>query len=162
MSILDVVYASAPTSGYLIATIEIVHYSFNTIRVCSGFDDLNLTLEDDSVVTFYAGGIDVALPARDSSGQQFLTFAIDNVMGIVQQSIDAALEAGGEIVLIYRSYLSTDLTGPAEPALRMVVTGGSLEGGKANIQASYYDLLNTAWPRDRYTIDFSPGIKYIS
>ena len=33
----------------------------------------------------------------------------------------------------------------------MVVRGGVLEEGEVQFQASYYDMLNTSWPRERYT-----------
>lgn len=161
MSILDIVYASAPTSEILIPTLEISHPSFETIRVCGGFEDVTATTEASETVTFTATGIDVSLPARDDSGQQTLVFAIDNVMGEVQSAIDSAMDAGGEITLIFRQYLASDLTGPADTPLTMTISGGVLEGATAQIQASYFDLLNTAWPRDRYTAEFAPGLRYL-
>lgn len=162
MSILDVVYSSAPASEVIIPTLEIRHPSaFDPIRICAGFEDQTVTLEDDSVVTFIAGGIDVALPAKNTSGQQKLIFAIDNVTGQAQQAIDAAIAAGGQTSIIYRTYLSSDLTAPAEPPLYMTLVGGTFEGSTVQLQASYYDLLNTSWPRERYTLDFSPGLAYL-
>lgn len=161
MKILDIVYSSAPTDIIMIPTIEINHPSFDPIRICAGFNDVDAMLETSEQVTFVATGMDIALPAKDQSGQQVLTFAIDNVMGEVQQAIDASIDAGGQAKLIYRVYLSTDLSEPAEPPLEMTIVGGVLEGSVAQIQAAYYDLLNTAWPRERYTAKFAPCIRYM-
>lgn len=158
--LLDIVYASAPTDQVLIPTLEILHPAFDPIRICAGFEDITATLETGQTVTFLAGGIDISLPARDSTGQQNLTFAIDNVTGEAQRAVDAATDAGGQVTIIYRSYLHTDLSVPAEPPLTMTMAGAAFEGGRVQVQATYYDLLGTSWPRMRYTSDFSPGLKY--
>lgn len=161
MTILETVYASAPADQVLIPTLEIAHDAIETIRICAGFEDVEATLEDDSTVTFEAAGIQIALPKRDTSGQQSLTFAIDGVTGIAQDRIDAALEAGGQVTITYRTFLSSDLTAPADTPLVMTLVQGRIERGVVQLQASYHDLLNYAWPRDRYTADFSPGIRYL-
>lgn len=161
MTLLAVVYASAPSDQVIIPTLEISHPSIETIRLCSGFEDQVLTLENGDEVTFEASGIQIALPKRDTSGQQNLTFAIEGVSGIAQQRIDAALEAGGPVTITYRTYLSSDPSAPAEPALVMTLVAGTFEGSTVQLQAAYYDLLSYAWPRERYSAEFSPGIKYL-
>jgi hypothetical protein len=163
MTLLSTLYASAPAAEVLIPTLEISHPSFaEPIRTCAGFEDHTVTLEDSTTqATFVASGLDVSLPARNASGQQNLTFAIENVTGIAQDAIDRALEAGGEIRVIYRSYLASDLSEPAEPPLKMVLVGARFEGASLQVTASYMDIINQAWPRDRYTVDFAPGLKYI-
>ena len=159
MSILDVVYSSAPAAEVIISTLEIKHpTAFETIRICDGFEDQTVTLEDDSVVTFLAGGIDIALPKKDTSGQQTLAFAIDNVTGEAERAVDAAIEAGGQVTVIFRPYLYSDLSAPAEPPLVLTMVGGQFEGSVVQIEAAYFDLLNTAWPRKRYTLEFAPGL----
>lgn len=161
MTIVARVYASAPADQVLIPTLEIAHPSIETIRICAGFDDQTVTLEDNSVVIFEAAGIEVALPKRDTSGQQQLTFALDGVSGIAQARIDDALEAGGPVTITYRTYLASDLSAPAEPALVMTLVSGMFQGGVVQLQAAYHDLLNYGWPRERYTAEFAPGIRYL-
>jgi predicted ABC-type sugar transport system permease subunit len=161
MSILDIVYSSAPTSEVIIPTLEIKHpTAFEPIRICAGFEDHMITLESGQTVLFQGGGIDVSLPSKDTSGQQVLAFAIDNVTGEAQRAIDSALQAGGGVTVTYRTYLHSDLSAPAEPPLVLTMAGGSFEGSVVQIRAAYFDLLNTAWPRDRYTIDFAPGLAF--
>lgn len=163
MTLLSTLYASAPAAEVLIPTLEISHPSFpgGAIRTCAGFEDHTVTLEDGSVVTFTASGLDVSLPARNGSGQQNLAFAIENVTGIAQDAIDRAMEAGGQIEVIYRSYVASDLSEPAEPPLRMVLVGAEFRGANVQVTASYMDIINQAWPKDRYTATFAPGLKHI-
>ena len=161
MTILETVYASAPASEVLIPTLEIKHPAISTIRTCAGFENHTVTLETSEEVTFEASGLDVSLPERSDRGQQNLVFAIENVTGIAQRAIDDAMAEGGDILVIYRTFLSSDLSTPAEPPLRMVLVGADFEGSTVNVTASYMDLINQAWPRERYTADFAPGLRYI-
>lgn len=162
MTILSVVYASAPVDEVSIPCLEIDSPAFSEpILTCAGFEDHTVTLETDEEVTFIASGLDVSLPERDTSGQQNLNFAIENVTGIAQQAIEDALEAGEPVSIIFRHYLASDLSAPAEPPLRMTLVGAEFEGSTVQVTASYMDIINHAWPRERYTVDFAPGLKYI-
>lgn len=161
MSILDVVYASAPTDVVIISTVELDAPSFvQPIRNCTGFEDQTVTLETSEVVMFTAAGIDVALPARDESGKQDLVFAIENVTGEAQAAIDHALESGEVITMTYRKYLSVDLSAPAEAPARMTVINVNMNASTAQVRCSYNDIIGRAWPRRRYTPEFSPGLRY--
>lgn len=162
MSILDTVYASAPDDVVLIPTIEITAPSFaEPIRNCTGFEDIEVGLDGGGMATFIASGLDVALPTKDESGQQNLVFAIENVTGEAQAVIDTALENGEVIELIYRLYLSDDLSQPAETPRRMVIIDASFSASQVQVTASYNDIINRAWPRRRYTPDFAPGLRYV-
>lgn len=160
MTIIATVYASAPTSEVIIPTLEIL--SPTPQRICGGFEDVTVTQETGQTVTFLGAGLDISLPTADSSGRQNLRFAIDGVTGQAQAQIDAALESGAQVPIIYRPYLASDLTAPAGPPMRMTLIGGGFEGGHVELEAAYYDLLNTAWPRELYTVEFAPGLKYFN
>jgi hypothetical protein len=131
------------------------------IRVCTGFENQILTLETAEEVTFIAGPLEISEPKRDTSGQQTLKFSIANATGAAQQAVETALESGEQVPVIYRLYLESDKTAPAALPFEMVLSGGGFDGIMVGIEASYYDLLNTAWPRDRYTAEFAPGLRYI-
>lgn len=161
MTILSVVYASAPAAEVLIPTLEIKHPAISTIRTCAGFEDHALTLEGGEDALFRGSGLDVSLPARNASGQQDLAFAIENVTGIAQDAIDRAMQSGGEIRVIYREYLASDTAAPAAPPLRMVLTDARFKGSMVQVTASYMDIINRAWPRERYTAEFAPGLRYL-
>lgn len=160
MTILERVFASSGTE-VVIPTLEITCSAWSDpILLCNGYEDQTCVTEDARTLTFRAGGIQIALPKRDTSGTQLLTFAIDNVTGEAQALVDDALAAGALIYLCFRHYLSTDLTEPAEPPLNLVVRDGTMEGTTLQVNAAFFDLINTAWPREFYTADFAPGLRY--
>lgn len=161
MSIIETVYASAPSDKVILATLEILVPGEDPIRVVAAYEDLTATLETDETVTFQAGPFEYKEPSKDTRGQQTLTFAIANVTGEAQKAVEAALDADVEVPVNYRVFLSTDLTAPAKTPFKMTLRGGTFEGMMVQIEAGYYDLLNTSWPRKRYTADFAPGLRYI-
>lgn len=162
MTILERVFASGGTE-VVIPTIELSCVAWAApIALCNGYEDHVCITEDARTLTFLASGIAVALPKRDTSGTQKLTFGIDNVTGEAQQLIDQALDAGELVHLTFRHYLSTDKTAPAEPPLKFVVKGGEMEGSTLRVTAAFFDLINVAWPRNFYTADFAPGLRYFS
>lgn len=160
MTILSVVYASSPSDEVIIPTLEIQVPGHVPIRICAGFEDQMLGV-DGVYVQFEAGSLQVALPASNTTGQQTLTFGVSNVNGIAQRYVDDALESGQEVKVIYREYLASDPSAPARLPYVMTLTGGQFENGDAQFEAGYYDLLNAAWPRERYTAENAPGLKYL-
>lgn len=156
MTILEQVYASAGPD-VIIATIELDCSAWaEPIRICTGFEDQTLGGE-----VYTAAGVDVALPKKTNTGGQSLTFAIDNVAGIAQQRVDEALEAAAQITLTYRTFLASDKSAPAEAPYRFVVQSGRMQGSTLQVNAGFFDAINTRFPRDLYTLEFAPGIKYL-
>ncbi|HBP5289134.1 DUF1833 family protein [Pseudomonas aeruginosa] len=144
-----------------IATIEITRASRpDPILICQGFNDLTCMTEDARLLTFVAGAIDVSIPKRDNSGNQNVGFAIDNVTGFAQQYIAEAIDAGEPVTLVLRIYLESDLTAPAERPYRMRVKGADFESLTVQVEAGYYDLINTAALRHIYNVSEFPGLKY--
>lgn len=161
MSIINTVYASAPAEYVVLPTIEILVSGIDPIRVVAAYEDVTATLETDETVTFKAGPFEHKEPSKDTSGNQTLTFAIANVMGEAQEAVEAALESGEDVAVNYRIFLSTDLTAPASNPYKMTLRGGTFEGLMSQIEAGYFDLLNTQWPRRRYIAEEFPGLRYI-
>lgn len=160
MTILERVFASSGTE-VVIPTLEITCTAWAApLLLCNGFEDQTCTTEDARTLTFTAAAIAVALPKRNTAGTQVLTFAIDNVNGQAQQLVDQALNASARIYLTFRQYLSSDKSAPAETPLKFVVRDGVIEGASLQVNAAFYDAINTAWPRAYYTASFSPGLRY--
>ena len=160
MTVLEQVYASG--GDVILPTLELTCDAWGEpILICDGFEDQTCVTEDARTLTFIAAGIDVALPKKTNSGAQNLTFAIDNVTGEAQQKIDQALEAEDRVMLIYREFLASDKSSPAQAPYRFVVRSGQMRGNSVQIMAGFFDAINTAWPRDLYTLNFTPGIKYL-
>jgi hypothetical protein len=160
VTILEQVYASG--GDIIISTLELTCPAWvEPIRICNGFEDQTVTLETAASATFVAAGIDVSLPEKSNRGGASLSFAIDNVLGEAQSLLDQAFEEGEQVLLTYRAYLASDLSEPAEAPLKLIVRGGTMQGSTIQIQAAFFDLINTKWPRNDYTAGFAPGLKYI-
>lgn len=160
MTILNRLYASSGEE-VIIETLQInigpeIHY------LCKGYEDITATTENGDIVTFNAAAIDIALPARNSDGTQDLQFAIDNIDGIVSTAIRNALGNLTGATLTYRNYVSTDLTAPAAVPYTLAVKNGYWTATQAQITAGYMNVLDTAWPRYRYTLPYYPGLRYMS
>lgn len=158
---LERVYASGGPE-VIIPTLELTCEAWDEpILVCAGFENQTCVTEDARTLTFIAVGMSASLPKVGNSGGQNITTAIDNVLGIAQEKIDTALDAEQRIRQVYRTYLSSDLSGPAEPPYYMTVLGGTTTGTQVQIDAGYFDLINVGWPRDLYTLQFAPGLRYL-
>ncbi|MDI3359785.1 DUF1833 family protein [Lelliottia sp. V89_10] len=160
MTILNRLYASSGPE-VIIETLQVV-VGDSTYWLTRGWDDITATLENGQQATFTACGIDIALPARNSDGTQDLKFAISNVDGVVSTTIRNALENLESGSLTYRNYISTDLSAPASKPYTLKIKSGSWTALQAQITAGYMDVLDTAWPRHRYTLPEHPGLRYIS
>lgn len=161
MSILDIVRASGG-SDVVIPTLELSCPVWpESLYICAGYEDITAVTELGVTVTFQAAGIDVSLPKKNNDGTQKLAFAIDNVRGDAQRMISDARDVDARITITYRTYLYSDLSAPAEKPYVMTALSASMKGPKVEISAGYFDMINSAWPRDRYTADFAPGLKYI-
>jgi hypothetical protein len=160
VTILNQVYASG--GDCIISTLELTCPAWSApVLICQGFEDQTCITEDARTLTFSASGIDIALPKKGNSAGQSLTFAIDNVTGEAQAKIDQALEAEQRISMTYRMFLASDKSAPAEPPYFMTVSGGTMQGSGVQIQAGFFDLINTKWPRELYTTKFAPGLRYL-
>lgn len=160
-ALLERVYASGGPE-IIIATLEIYSSAWpEPVLICTGYDDVVAFDENGIERVFEASGFDATRPKVDSSGGQTITFAVNNANGIIQQLTDAAMNAGVQAGAIFREYLSTDLSAPSATPYRMVVTGGKMKGITAEIECGYFDLINTKWPRRKYTLNRYPCLRYI-
>lgn len=161
MNPLEVAFAS-PGAEVLIPCIEIASEAWaEPILLTHGFEDITATTEDGRTLTFKAGGIDVAMPKKDNTGNQTVTFAIDGVTGEAQNLIQSAIDSEKRIRQILRLYLSTNLSAPAQRPYYMTVRSGTLEVEHVETQAGYFDMIGTKFPRDNYNADQFPCIKYV-
>lgn len=162
MSILDIARASGGTDCE-IPTLELSCPAWSeSIFICAGFEDQIFTLEDGRTVTFTAAGLDVSLPKRDNSGSQSLGIAIDNVTGVAQQRIDEAKAANSRITITMRLYLESDPGAPAERPVVMPARTAEMKGVTLQLTGGYFDLINAAWPRRRFTLAEFPGLRYLA
>jgi len=126
-----------------------------------GWDDMTVTLETGTSATFTGSAIEIALPARNADGTQDLKFAISNIDGVVSTAIRNALDNLSNASLTFRRYVSTDLSAPASPPFTLVIKEGSWTATEVQITAGYMNILDTSWPRYRYTLTDFPGLRYL-
>ena len=65
------------------------------------------------------------------------------------------------VYLTYTEYLEADKATPARTPITMVIVGGECSALSVQVEAQYFDMLNFAWPRERYTADKAPGTKHL-
>lgn len=163
MTTLSEWYASAPTHELMISALTIDGRegggAEDYVRLCDGFEDMNLGV-DGVLQPFQACSLALSLPARNTSGQQELTFAVGGINPQAQAYVDAATEAGTPITIRLRQYMLTDKMNPANE-LELKLKGGVFEGEQAQFVGSYQDLLNQRWPRELYTTINAPGLVYM-
>ncbi len=162
MSLIAEVYASGGPEPIL-HTLEITSVAWAApIRLVLGYEDRTLTDELGVPKTYLATAFNISLPERNNTGNQSLQFAIDNVDGTAQRRIDEALSSAAEVLMTYRAYLRSYPGAPASTPLKFRVLGGTIEASQIRIDAGFYDTLNTKWPRRLYTVDFAPGLTYMT
>ena len=148
-------------------TFEFTHSSLTggVLRLVKGFYDLEATLEDSSVVTFSAAGIDTKLPGKSVDGSQDIQITMDNTNGEVWTQLNLVIEANRTsstpIICTYRPYLESDTSAPAGTAYVLTVTSGSITRTTATIRASYSPLPDTTFPKGRYYATNYPWLKYV-
>lgn len=163
MNPLNEYYCSGNSEQVLLQTLEITASAWaEPVLLCQGFEDQLCVTEDGRVLLFLASGMDVALPKSEGSATQQLTFGLDNVSRAAQLLLTQAIDSQSEVTLVRRAYLWPNLSAPAEPPSVMTVLGASFDSTAAQVKAGLLDLLNTRWPRLTYTLEFSPGIRYIN
>lgn len=158
MTVLNRLYASSG-SEVIIETLQIVVGS-ETYWLTKGWEDITATLEDGTTQTFTACGIDIALPARNADGTQDLKFAISNVEGVVSTAIRKALKDLSSATITYRCFVSSDLNAPTSSPYTMAIKSGYWTNVEVQFTAGYLNVLDTAWPRYRYTLPNFPGLRY--
>ncbi|MDG1643687.1 DUF1833 domain-containing protein [Klebsiella huaxiensis] len=158
MTAINRLYASSGPEA-IIGTLQIdiggqSHY------LCEGYEDITAVTEEGATVTFIACAIVLSLPARNEDGTQDLKFMLCNIDGVVSTAIRRTIDAISSASITFRKYISTDLSAPAEPPLPMPVKGGSWTPLTVNVTAGFKNMLDYAWPRDRYILNYFQGLRY--
>lgn len=159
MSILKRLYASSGPE--IIHEVLQVSDGITTYYLTKGWDYLAVRLENGAAVSCTPCGMDLAIPARNDDGTQDLNFALSNVDGKASAFIRAALTAGRSMTLVYRVYTSNDLGAPAHAPNRFKIKSGTVTATQVSITAGYFNLLDTAWPRNTYNLNKFPGLRYL-
>ena len=159
-------YASAPSNIIVYHTLELYHPAFSTpIRVVRDYTDLTATLEatalrdPSTAVSFTRFAFDFTKPEVSATGIPQITITMDNVDRAIVANIEAAMGTSDMVTVIYREYLSTDLTCPANnPPLEMTLITVSADMFKVTATAGFPNLMNKRFPTSEYSSTVFNGL----
>lgn len=159
-------YASAPADAVIYHTLEIWHENFTApIYVVRDFDDLNATIESGAArnasteVTFVGFAFDIVPPEVDKAGVPQCVIEIDNASREILANIELAMGSTSPITVIYRAYLSDDLSGPEnDPPLELTIMSITADVFKVRATAGFGSLANLKFPRQEYSAEVFPGL----
>lgn len=162
-------FATAPTDEVLYHTLEIFHESFaEPIRVVQGFEAITATLEADAprdastAVEFTPLWFEFDLPPVRAEEVPFMEVQIHDASRLVVQPLEDAQDEPAAIQMIYRPYLSSDLTQPQmSPPLILQFERVRVSQGDnlVSATATFNDFRNRAFPFRNYTPDEFPGLR---
>lgn len=150
---LNEIYASGGQLPAVTLTIE--NEEIGELNFILAYEDKKI---DD--VTYRASAFTVQLPERSDSGFTDLSFSICGVNGQCFDYIKRALSSHTTTYLTLRQWhpQSNEML----YTLTLTVTGGQITRSQANFTASFCDMLNTEFPKLRYTVQNVPGLKYVA
>lgn len=159
-------YASAPADEIIYHTLEIWHAAFTApIRVVRDHATLTATLEataprDASTeVEFVAFAFDIIPPDVTHGALPQCVIEIDNVDRTILAQVEAAMTTTTPITMIYRAFLSSDLSGPEnDPPLSLTVKSISADVFRIRATAGFDDLANMRFPALEYEAETFPGL----
>lgn len=158
------VYASAPNNIEVITCMRITGASFEPINIVKG--DRNYLIDiDGQPVLFEQGQITYEKPENTAGAVQSMTFGF---AGVSRQALKYAVESiENKTPVFVELFEFAVIDGESTPVLlyrsrAIQVVSGRINSSTASFQAMTQDLLNRRYPRQRYTPQNAPGIKYIS
>lgn len=159
-------YASAPSTSIIYHTLEIWHPAFTApIRVVRDVADMTATLEASAprnagqAVTFVGFAFDIVPPEVDTSGVPQCVIEIDNVSRDIIASIEASMGSATPVSVIYRAFLSDDLSGPEnDPPLTMEILAITANVFRVRATCGFGNLSNKRFPTLDYTAAVFPGL----
>ena len=165
-------YSLAPTDEVLLHTLELHHENFlddagkrTALRVVRNFEDIQATLEataplnSGEEVTFKAYPFDFRLPPVHDRSLPRAQITIDNVDRLLVEHIEIAIAANKPVSVIYRPYVSSDLSQPQfDPVLKMSLNNVSCSNESIRGDLHFKELSNKSFPAERYTYDRFPTL----
>ena len=152
-------YATPPTGAVILDTIEVLHDDFDPIRLVNNYADIMATLENGDIVSFTSHSFTLGLPGDNETPSPRLSVKIENTTRELVLAIDSVVNSTTPIRLIYRPYLSTDLTTPQyDPPLSMELSNITATTSSVSAQARFGELANTKFPKETYTVEKFPQL----
>ena len=153
-------YASAPSDQIILHTISLSHVDWEEpLYLVRDYQDLTAALETDELVTFKAAAFDFIHPVLTTSSVPEVTVSIDNVSGEIFPLLDAVSASKDKITLVYRPYLSNELSGPQmNPPLSLTLSTISVSSYTIIANARLSDTGRRAFPTSNYNLSDYPAL----
>lgn len=149
-------YASAPSDVVVLHTLEIRHPDFTIpVFIVRDFENLVANLETGVPATFQALNFDFVLPDQtDKSSVPEIQVSIDNVSRELVPQLDLAVASLQPIEILYRPYLSSDLSAPhMNPPLKLILRDVEVNLTRVSAKATFGDFSNKSFPNKSYLFE---------
>lgn len=146
-------YAVAPSTVAIIETLEIRQEDVQLpIFLAKHHIAIEAFDENGDLHTFNPAGFQLSLPPANEEGFRSLNVVMDNVDRRLTEFIKLAKSEPVPITIIYRPYVSTDLSTPHMlPPLVLFLKEVQVVGATVTGRATFMDIVNKAFPNERYT-----------
>ncbi len=146
-------YASAPSDVIVYETLEIRQEGVqNAVYIVRAVDGITATDENGLDHDFEPAAFQVTIPPANEEGVRSLNIAIDNIDRRVSDFIDLAKSEVQPVTVIYRPYVSTDLSTPQmDPPLVLTLKDINITPLQVTGKATFMDLVNRKFPSEIYT-----------
>ena len=159
-------YASAPSNVIIYHTLELRHPAFTSpIRVVRDYQNLTARLESSAPsnageeVEFTALAFDFTKPEVNSQNIPQVTITLDNVDRAIVANIEAAITTTDLVEIIYREFISTDLSAPQNnPPITMNIISVTADVFKVTAVAGFLNLMNKRFPTAEYSSEVFTGL----
>lgn len=146
-------YTLAPPDKIVLDTLEVrqigVQASIYVVRAAS-----ELTAFDENGIEriFEPAGFQLTLPPSNEEGFQSLTITIDNIDRRVSDFIELAKSEKVPVEVVYRPYLSDDLSTPQMiPPLVLFLKDIQITSHQVSARATFMDVVNKKFPTELYS-----------
>jgi len=152
-------FTLAPASKVILNTLEVRQEGQDPIYLVQARRSIVATDENGAEHTFEPVGFQFSLPPSNEEGFQSLNIAIDNVGRRVTDFITTALGVAQPIKVIYRPYVSDDLTEPQmDPPLVLFLKDVRITAVQVTGRATFMDVVNKKFPAELYTRTRFPSL----
>ena len=151
-------YALSPVNTIIYHTLEFRQGDLiDPVYIVRGTKEIKTKIENQEDRIFKPLGFNFTLPPSTEEGFTALTLTVDNVDRRFSEFIQRALENPVPIEVIYRPYLSTDLSKPQiDPPIILYLKDVKITPFTISGKATFMDLMNKRFPGEIYTRERFP------
>jgi len=154
-------FASCPTSKVIYDTLEVRQTGVQpAIFLVRARQSIVANDENGTPHTFLPVGFQFTLPPENEEGFRSLNIAIDNIDRRVSDFVQTAMSSKVPVEIVYRPYLSDDLTQPQmNPPLVLWLKEIQITTAQVTGRATFMDLVNKKFPSELYTRARFPALQ---